>query len=42
MQMAVAVGYSATPGVPLNVIDADASAGTVTAALTSVLGLPDR
>jgi hypothetical protein len=29
-------------GVPLNVIDADAPASTVTAAVASVLGLPDR
>lgn len=42
MQMAVAVGYSAALGVPLNVIDADAPTGTVTAAVASVLGLPDR
>jgi hypothetical protein len=42
MQMAVAVGYSAALGVPLNVIDADAPASTVTAAVASVLGLPDR
>jgi adenylate kinase len=42
MQMAVAVGYSAALGIPLNVIDADTPASTVTAAVASVLGLPDR
>ena len=39
MQMAIAVGYSAALGVPLNVIDAGVPPGAVTAVVASVLGL---
>ena len=39
MQMAIAVSYAAGLGIPLNVIDADAPATAVTAAVASILGL---
>jgi hypothetical protein len=41
MKTAIEVNYAAL-GIPLNVIDADPSVSTVTAAVASVRGLADR